>query len=266
MTDVAVHPVKQTHVLVADEVWVALAMLHQRHSQRLSFSAKEILDQVKAEGAYPDLRAGVQAHIYLHNVANVEPNSARYRMSYKLDDDTYRLYRSGDAAHPLRKGKMAPERKELPQKYHHLLDWYEQEYCGGNEPKKTGESWFDQMWGLGKEIWTGVDADEYVASLRADWEPVAESREASAWQRIKDHQGEEFRTVRGLPFTYGVEGDSGVWFFRDGHKVPKRLARSDVVKAVRRCPLENTVDIRDCFDPSYLFALLMDQRIRDGNW
>ena len=67
-------------------------MLHQKHPQRASFSAKEILDQVKSEQAHTDLRAGVQAHIYLHNVANLAPNSARNRMSYKLEDDTYRLY------------------------------------------------------------------------------------------------------------------------------------------------------------------------------
>ena len=104
MTD-TVQLVKQAHILVADEVWVALAMLHRKHPQRASFSAKEILGQVKLEGAYPELRAGVQAHIYLHNVANLDPNSARYRLLYNFADDTYRLYRPGDAAHPLRKGR-----------------------------------------------------------------------------------------------------------------------------------------------------------------
>lgn len=168
----AAQPVKQTHLLVADEVWVALAMLHQKHRQRTSFSAKEILDQVKSEHAYPDLRAGVQAHIYLHNVANVEPNSARYRMSFKLEDDTYRLYRPGDTAHPVRKGKTAPRRNELPEKYHQLLDWYEGEFCkgltGAGSPHHLDP--ILQMWGLGKEIWRGVDADEYVRSLREDWD------------------------------------------------------------------------------------------------
>jgi len=254
------------HILVADEVWVALAMLHQKHPRRTSFSAREILEQVKSERAHPDLRAGVQAHIYLHNVSNLAPNSARYRMSYKLEDDTYRLYRNGDTVHPLRRGKAAPRRNELPQKYHPLLDWYERDYCGGTLQKKTGDSWIDRIWGLGKHIWAGVDADEYVASLREGWESEPESREQSAWQRIRDHQGEEFRTVRGLPFTYEVEGDSGIWFNRDGRKINMRLERSDVEKALRRCPLENTVQIKDCIDPAYLFALLMDSRIRGSEW
>jgi hypothetical protein len=166
--------VKQAHILVADEVWVALVTLHQKHPQRASFSAKEILDQIKLEKAYPEVRAGVQAHIYLHNVANLDPNSARYRMSYKLEDGTYRLYRPGDAARPLRKGKTAPRRAELPERYHPLLDWYEAEYCRGTQQQGRRTSWIDEIWGLGKEVWAGVDADEYVASLREDWEPQRE--------------------------------------------------------------------------------------------
>jgi hypothetical protein len=162
---------QETHILVADEVWCALAMLHKNHPQRVSFSAKEILHQVKAEHAYTDIRAGVQAHIYLHNVANLEPNSARYRMFYRLENDTYRLYRPGDPAHPLRKGKIVPNRSELPDRYHDLLDWYEREYCKekGAAPLEQKDPIL-QMWGLGKEIWEGVDADEYVESLRAEWD------------------------------------------------------------------------------------------------
>ena len=48
-----VHQETGTHLLVADEVWIALAMLHRNHPQRASFSAREILDQVKAEQAHP---------------------------------------------------------------------------------------------------------------------------------------------------------------------------------------------------------------------
>jgi hypothetical protein len=182
-----VHQETGTHLLVADEVWIALAMLHRNHPQRASFSAKEILDQVKAEHAHGEIRAGVQAHIYLHNVANLDPNSARYRMSYKLEDDTYRLYRPGDPAHPLRKGKTAPRRAELPEQYHPLLDWYESEYCGETQQRGNQTSWIDEMWGLGKHIWAGVDADEYVASLREDWEPQQGVRE--------EHAGEDRRNT-----------------------------------------------------------------------
>jgi hypothetical protein len=154
---------------VADEAWIALALLHREHSERESFSAREILDRVKAEQATPELRPGVQAHIYLHNVANLEPNSARYRMFYKLPDDTYRLFRPRDQAHPSRKGKMLPSREELPDQYHYLLDWYQQEYCAKETNMPEEDDPILKMRGVGKEIWAETDADEYVRSLRSNW-------------------------------------------------------------------------------------------------
>ena len=156
-------------IRVADEAWLGLALLQHEHPERASFSAREILDRVKQEQATPELRPGVQAHIYLHNVANAEPNSARYRMFYKLADDTYRLCRPTDAAHPARKGKMTPERDELPEKYHYLLDWYEREYCTKQSTTKEEDDPILQMWGVGKEIWADTNADDYVRDLRSNW-------------------------------------------------------------------------------------------------
>jgi hypothetical protein len=262
----------QDHVLVADEAWIALATLHKTHPLRLSFSAREILDQVKRQHVHSEVRAGVQAHIYLHNVANLEPNSARYRMFYRLEDETYRLFRAGDRAHPLRKGKMVPKRADLPEKYHPLLDWYEREYCKGKgNAMKEEDDPILQMWGLGKEIWADTSADEYVDSLRSDWDdeektPSAIPEVDVIWGRIAQHQGEEFRTSRGLPFTYQVEGKRGIWFYRNGTRINQRLGRGDVEKAVQKCPLEKTSDINESRDYAYLFGLLMDSRIRGGNW
>jgi len=164
-----VDPIPSCKILVADEAWVALALLHQKFPLRESFSPKEILDQVRGEHASPKLRPGVKIHIHQHNVANTEPNPARQRMFYRLEDDTLRLYRPGDPAHPLRKGKMVPKRSELPEKYHYLLDWYERDYCKRKSAAPPlREDAILQMWGLGKEIWKGIDADEYVRSLRED--------------------------------------------------------------------------------------------------
>jgi hypothetical protein len=161
---------KAKELRVADEAWVALALLHREHVKAESFTAREILDRVKAEAASPQLRPGLQAHIYLHNVANLEPNSARYRMFYKVSNDTYRLFRPGDQAHPSRKGKMLPVREELPPQYHYLLDWYEQDYCAMTKPATREED--DpllQMRGVGKGVWADTDADDYVRSLRSNW-------------------------------------------------------------------------------------------------
>jgi hypothetical protein len=156
-------------VRVADEAWLALALLQHEHHDRNSFSAKEILDRVKVEKASPGLRPGVQVHIYLHNVANAEPNPARYRMFYKLPDDTYRLYRPTDPAHPARRGKMIPDRDDLPEKYHYLLDWYEREYCTKDTALTEENDPILQMWELGKAVWAGSNADDYVQDLRANW-------------------------------------------------------------------------------------------------
>jgi hypothetical protein len=156
-------------IRVADEAWVGLALLHQEHPEKESFTAREILDRVKAERATPELRPGVQAHIYLHNVANAEPNSARYRMFYRLPDDTYRLFRSGDRAHPSRHGKIKPGREELPERYHYLLDWYAYTYSGKETAMREEDDPILQMRGVGKEIWADTDADEYVRGLRANW-------------------------------------------------------------------------------------------------
>src|SRR6266851_7508219 len=99
-------------LLTADEAWLALATLHRRHPERESFSARESMESAKRHKAHPELRAGLQAHIYLHNVANLAPNSARYRMFFRVDAGTYRLFRSGDYCHPDRKGKITPHRAE----------------------------------------------------------------------------------------------------------------------------------------------------------
>jgi hypothetical protein len=156
-------------VRVADEAWLALAALQYENKDRSSFTVKEILDRVKAEQVHPELRAGIQVHIYSHNVANTEPNSGKYRLFYKLPDDTYRLFRPGDAAHPARKGKTMPERREIPEKYHYLLDWYEREYCSAQTVSNEADDPILQMLGVGKEIWADTNADDYVRDLRDNW-------------------------------------------------------------------------------------------------
>ena len=85
------------------------------------------------------------------------------------------------------------------------------------------------------------------------------------WVRIVDHQGERFDMGGGLPLTYEVEG-AGISVLRDGRRIDKKLWRGDVEKAVERCPLRKTTDIKDVMDPAYLFALLMDKRIRQNDW
>lgn len=88
-------------------------------------------------------------------------------MLVRLEDNSRRLYKPGDNVHRERKGKRTPKRPEIPAEFHHLLDWYETEYC--RNPAKQDDDPIEAMWGLGREIWLDTDADSYVASLRADW-------------------------------------------------------------------------------------------------
>jgi hypothetical protein len=258
-------------MLVADECWVALATLTKDHPSRPSFSAPEILKQIRREGAHMPMRAGAQAHVHQHNVANVPPNTARYRMFYRMDDRTYRLYRAGDPCHPERSGKIHPNRSELPAKYHGLLDWYERNYCSASRGVATEADPVLRMRGLGREIWAKVDADAYVRGLREGWDDptlgnpeVANLRAADAaeiWQRLVRHQGVEFKTKRGLTFTHRVEGDTGIWFLREGRPINMRLSRREIEEALQRLPIQGPADLKEFRDPSYLYGLLTDRRI-----
>ena len=93
----------------------------------------------------------------------------------------------------------------------------------------------------------------------------AENAPEAVWHRIKAHQGEEFRTATRLPFTYEVEG-TGIWFFRNGRRIERKLSRAQVEKAIARCPLNSTTEIKDLMDYAYLFGLLTDARIRADAW
>lgn len=131
------------------------------------------------------------------------------------------------------------------------------------------------MLGVGKHLWATEPGDKFVERLRSeDLAPPpldesqgggAENAPEAVWRRIESHQGEEFRTARRLPFTYVVEG-AGIWFFRNGRRINRKLTRSQVEKAIERCPLKSTTEIKDLMDFAYLFALLMDRRIRGQAW
>ncbi|MFQ5871027.1 MAG: hypothetical protein ACE5IJ_08030 [Thermoplasmata archaeon] len=121
-------------IKVADEVWIAVALLHKENPHRGSFSAKEIVDRVYEEGIFGRLRPGVQVHVYLHCVANKRPNPGNHRMLVEAEDGGRRLYRNGDEFHPYREGgKTKPLEHDIPSEYRYLLDWYENEYNASAE-------------------------------------------------------------------------------------------------------------------------------------
>lgn len=131
------------------------------------------------------------------------------------------------------------------------------------------------MLGVGRQLWELEPGDNFVERLRSEDLPVLPAMDPShnpagslpeaVWRCIVSHQGEQFQTVRGLPFTFEVEG-SGIWFFRDGKRVNRKLTRTQFEVALSRCPLARTTEISDLMDYPYVFAVLMDKRIRGQEW
>jgi hypothetical protein len=81
------------------------------------------------------------------------------------------------------------------------------------------------------------------------------------WERIKLNSGKTFRQKKGAEFTYQIE---------DGHLIPnttdQRIPRSQFEKALEFVPLSSTKEIQHLRGPSYIYAVLMDQRIRGTDW
>lgn len=81
------------------------------------------------------------------------------------------------------------------------------------------------------------------------------------WQRIEVHAGETFRLKRGGAFTYEVRSGA-VWPDRTNRALP----RSHFAQAFEHVPLNSTVPLQRLQGPSYLYAILMDNRIRQEDW
>src|ERR1700722_11740939 len=106
-------------IRVADEVWIAAALLQREHPNKKDFSVEEILARAEEEGVFGELRPGVYVHIIQHCVANRPPNPGRYRMLFETRKGKRRLFRPGDSYKPAREdSKIAPAREDIPLKYH----------------------------------------------------------------------------------------------------------------------------------------------------
>lgn len=155
---------------VADEVWIATALLHREHRKRDDFAIEEIVDRAKREGLSRPFRKGVYVHVAQHCVANRGPNSGRYRMLVETTRGRRRLFRASDSYDPAREGgKMAPAREDIPPKYAALLDWY-REWNKDNVKERIKNDPLLALRGSGKHIWADEHADEHIRRLREGWE------------------------------------------------------------------------------------------------
>ena len=158
------------HVKVADELFLILALLHRENPDKRAFAMGEVLDRAKAEGLGASV-GSLRAHASGHAAANRPPGrNGRYRMVFVEDDGRIRLLQSSDYVHPDRHQKFYPEPGDIPERYHELLEWAKGFRAGDTVPQGRWLQGLFELRGLGKEIWEGVDPDEYVRDLRKDWE------------------------------------------------------------------------------------------------
>jgi hypothetical protein len=159
---------------VADEVWVATAMLHRQHPERADFSIDEIVrfaNAGKPLRLLGPLRRGFYVHVVQHCVANRPPNPGRYRMLVETAPGRRRLFRPGDCYHPRREGgKSVPSSDSLPDNWFRgLLAWY-RDWCVESARRAEREDPLLALYGSGKDLWADEHADEYVRRLREGWE------------------------------------------------------------------------------------------------
>jgi hypothetical protein len=160
----------QAELKVADEVWIAAALLHREYPQRFDFTIDEIVERARKEALTTALRPGVYVHAVQHCVANRPPNPGRYRMLVETAPGRRRLFRKGDAYHPDREGaKITPRLEDLPRNYRALLDWY-REWSAASSGGAAQNDPLLSLVGSGKQLWADEHADDYVRRLREGWE------------------------------------------------------------------------------------------------
>lgn len=160
----------ETILKVADEVWIAAALLHRQHPEAADFTVEEIVRRAEREELCKPLRPGVYVHVVQHCVANRPPNPGRYRMLFETGLGRRRLFRKGDSYHPEREGaKIVPAREDLPYGYSDLLNWYT-DWSSAAANNSSGEDPLLSLRGSGKQVWADEHADDYVRRLREGWE------------------------------------------------------------------------------------------------
>jgi hypothetical protein len=159
----------KSRLKVADEVWIAAALLHREHPDKADFSIEEIVDRANRENLFGALRAGVYVHAVQHCVANRPPNPGRYLMLFETANGRRRLFRKGDSYHPDREGaKTAPATEDLPHGCGGLLVWYH-DWCVISVSNVVKNDPLLALRGTGKKTWSDEHADDYVRRLREGW-------------------------------------------------------------------------------------------------
>jgi hypothetical protein len=162
--------VAEKTIKVADEVWIATALLHRENPEAKDFTIEEIVNRAQKEGLGLPMRPGVYVHVQQHCVANRAPNPGRYRMLVETGSGRRRLYRRGDSYHPAREdAKITPEDEAIPSRYRDLLEWY-RNWSEQGPNQTSAEDPLLALRGSGRDLWSNEHADDYVRRLREGWE------------------------------------------------------------------------------------------------
>lgn len=152
---------------VADEAWVATALLHREHPDREDFAMSEIVRRAEQIAGPGPLRAGVRHHISYHAVAQTKPNPGQHCLLFATARGRRRLFRPGDPRHPNRRGRELPLKDQLPPAYRPLIDWYRSVYAAQAVDAQPDP--ILALRGLGRTLWADEEADAYVSRLREGW-------------------------------------------------------------------------------------------------
>ncbi|HEY0704629.1 MAG TPA: hypothetical protein VGD60_17780 [Candidatus Acidoferrales bacterium] len=157
-------------IRVADEVWIATALLHRENPGRADFSIEEIVERAARENLAGINRPGVYAHAVSHCVANRRPSPNRCMMLFESGAGRRRLFRKGDTYDVAREGsKVTPAAEGIPEEYQSLLSWY-REWSRESTPESQIPDPLLALAGSGASVWTNETGDEYVKRLRQGWE------------------------------------------------------------------------------------------------
>lgn len=81
------------------------------------------------------------------------------------------------------------------------------------------------------------------------------------WNRIVINEGETFHQIKGKPFTYKIHGN-----VIDLQTTNRKIPKTDIQKALLLAPLESTAVVQHLQAPSYIYAIIMDERICGRLW
>ena len=159
-------------IRVADEIWIATALLHRERPAAPDFSVAEIVARVERQAVHGGVRPGVYVSVVQHCVANLPPSPGRWRLLMATARNRRRLYRPGDAFDPRRDGsKTIPAREAIPEAYHDLLDWYHGAFTRSSaEDSGAADDPLVAARGVGRVLRGPEHPDDHVRRLRDCWQ------------------------------------------------------------------------------------------------